>query len=236
MFLIMFSLLGAFLLTTPAPLHAWDPSNIPALDFLTPVPLPASIKPYPQLTEADFNNDGLIENLLLTGDGIATIMMQDQVAWQSPPAWNVVEAEITDLNHDGKPEATLLLWRPFQPWPSDKWIAHGGRIADFHDRAGNSCHIILIGWDGHGYRELWAGSALAEPVIMFSAADLNADGKQELVTLEARYATRGASHPDTVKIWAWNGFGFTVMASLKGTFNGMRLVIKDGGSILVLTY
>ena len=99
-----------------------------------------------------------------------------------------LQAQISDLNRDGGPEATLLVWRPFQPWPVDQWLPHGGRIESFHDDQGNSCHIILIGWRGSAYGELWAGSALAGPVRSFAAADLNGDGSQELLTLEGSYA------------------------------------------------
>ena len=174
--------------TSPVPLHVWDlePAG------LAPVLLPAGTVPVEPVTRTDFDGSGPPERLVLTGNHLR-IVSGTGIVWQSPSDWSVLQAEITDLNRDGMPEAALLVWRPFRPWPVDKWLPYGGRIAGFHDDQGNSCHIILIGWSGGRYREMWAGSALAEPVRSFAAADLNGDALQEMVTLEGSYAQAGLS-------------------------------------------
>jgi hypothetical protein len=190
---------------------------------------------------ADFNHDGVPESLALTG-GHLTIFSNNQSVWQSPLDWTVVQAEITDLNQDGSAEATLLIWRVFRPWPVDQWLPHGGRIASFQDAEGNSCHIILIGWRGGEYREIWAGSALADPVRSFAAADLNGDKFQDLVTLEGSYSdshqpgkTFEYSMPaHGIKIWEWNGFGFTIVSGMEGMFTELALVQTVAGLVLIL--
>jgi hypothetical protein len=205
----------------------WEPAG------LSPLAVPAgniAIKP---AAKADFNRDGSIENLRLANGRLA-ILSSGQLVWQSPAAWTVVQAEITDLNHDGAAEATLLVWRPFRPWPVDQWLPDGGRIAGFHDAAGDSCQLILIGWRGRAYGEVWAGSALAEPVRSFAMADLNDDHIQELVTLEGSYADSRSAPARTIKVWEWNGFGFTVVSSLPGTFHKMALVQAADGHNLIL--
>jgi hypothetical protein len=221
--------LGVLLLTSPAPLRALElePAG------LSMVILPAgsiSIKP---VTEADLNRDDSPERLLLAG-GRLTILSAGQTVWQSPAAWTVIQAGITDLNHDGKPEATLLVWRPFRPWPVDQWLPHAGRIADFHDANGNSCQIILIGWRGTAYGELWAGSPMAEPVRSFAVADLRGDGLEQLVTLEGSYSDSRSAAARALKVWEWNGFGFTVVATLEGTFYKMALIQARNGRNLIL--
>ena len=221
--------LGVLLQTSPIPLGAWTLS--PA--GLIPSSISAGIVPITPFTQADFNGDGIPESLSVT-DGNATIISGGRIVWQSPQAWTVIQAEITDLNRDNMPEAALLVWRLFRPWPVDRWLPYGGRIADFHDADGNSCHIILIGWRGHEYGELWAGSALAEPIKSFSAADLNGDGQQELVTLEGTYADSRSAPARILKVWEWNGFGFNVVAKIKGKFDKMSLVRADAGRILIL--
>ena len=133
--------LGMVLLTSPAPLRALELGP----DSLARVALPAGNIAIRPVARADFTRDGSQESLLLDS-GRLTILARGQSVWQSPAAWTVIQAAITDLNHDGIPEATLLVWRPFRPWPVDQWLPYGGRIADFHDAAGDSCQIILIGW------------------------------------------------------------------------------------------
>jgi hypothetical protein len=222
--------LGMLLQTSPARLRALElePAG------LSPVALPAgsiSIKP---VATADFNRDGSPESLHLAS-GRLTILSGGQSVWQSPADWTVVQAGITDLNHDGTPEATLLVWRPFRPWPVDQWLPYGGRIAGFHDAEGYSCQIILIGWRGSEYGELWAGSPLAEPVRSFVVADLNGDKFQELVTLEGSYTDSRSAPARALKVWDWNGFGFTVLSSLPGTFYKIALVQTGDGRNLILS-
>jgi hypothetical protein len=230
--------LGMLVQTSPIPLRVWDlePAG------LTPAVLPTWTVPVEPVTQVDFNRDGLAEHLVLANDRLR-IASADGTVWQSPSDWTVLQAEIGDLNQDGNPEAVLLVWRPFRPWPVDQWLPHGGRIADFHDNEGNSCHIILIGWRDSQYREMWAGSALAEPVRSFAVADLDGDDLQELVTLEGSYADSrlstlvfGNSIPGReLKVWEWNGFGFSVVSVIAGTFVKLALVQAENGPVLILS-
>ena len=228
-FLLAVLALALLLLTSPAPLRALElePAGLSA------VILPAGSRSLKPVTEADFNQDGSLERLLLAG-GRLTILSAGQPVWQSPAAWTVVQAAITDLNHDGKPEATLLVWRPFRPWPVDQWLPYAGRIADFHDANGNSCQIILIGWRGTAYGELWAGSPMAEPVRSFVVADLRGDRIEQLVTLEGSYTDSRTAAARALKVWEWNGFGFTVVSTLEGSFYKMALVQAMNGRNLIL--
>jgi hypothetical protein len=221
--------LGMVLQTSPVPLRALElgPAG------LAPMALPAGNIAIQPVVRADFNRDGSPESLLLTG-GHLSILSRGRSVWQSPAAWTVIQAAITDLNHDGAPEATLLVWRLFRPWPVDQWLPYGGRIADFHDPAGYSCQIILIGWRGSEYGELWAGSPMAEPVRSFAVVGLSAGRHQELVTLEGRYSDARSAPGRAIKVWDWNGFGFTVVSTSQGTFDKMALVQARDGHNLIL--
>ena len=221
--------LGLLIQTSPIPLRTLElgPGGF------VPTSLPAGAIPLAARLQADFDGDGRPETLQLAA-GRAALLSDGRPVWQSPSEWQVIQAEITDLNHDGAPEATLLVWRPFQPWPVDRWLPSGGRIADFHDAAGYSCHLILIGWVHGGYQEVWAGSAMAEPVRAFAAADLNGDGRQDLVTLEGNYRDARSSPAHAIKVWEWNSFGFTVVSKVEGTFEKLALVPAGNGRILIL--
>jgi hypothetical protein len=177
--------------------------------------------------EADLDSDGSIERIVARS-GQITVMRDALRLWTTPPQWNVFAAQMADLNWDGQPEIVMAVWRPFRPWPIDAWLPHGGRIADFHDAQNRSCHIILWGWGGTRFRELWAGSAMAEPILGFFAADWNADGRDELMTVESAYELPAQGR--AVVLWEWSGFGFSRI----GRWNtGLRrfVMLKDDGGL-----
>lgn len=173
-------------------------------------------------SSADLDGDGKPECLVLAEDVLKITNCGGEVFWQSPASWQVKEAQITDLNRNGTPEATLVVWRPFQPWPIDRFLPSGGRIKDFHDQNGMSCHVILIGWARQGYNELWAGSALIRPVSQLLAVDLDGDGQQEMVALEGIYDA--LSSGGALSVWRWSGFGFSLIDKEEGGFRQINLI------------
>jgi hypothetical protein len=187
----------------------------------------------PDTSSADLDGDGLSEEIILQ-DGGVEIRNTDLVVWDSPSEWQVVQARITDLNHDHKPEVALLVWRAFSPWPIDAYLPHPGRIQDFHDRNDQSCHFILIGWRGEAYGELWAGSALADPILSFTTADLDLDGWQELIALESKYDAV-FENDCAITIWEWNGFGFTLLSrGPRGLFHSITTAQTPSGQEILL--
>lgn len=163
---------------------------------------------------------------------IGTCNQQDEdLFWESGKAWKVTEALAADLDRDGRRELVLLVWRPFKPWPVDSFLPHGGRINEFQDRNGLSCHVILVGWDGKKYRELWAGSALKDPLRALSVADLDGDGFEELLALEGAYDVK--SSIGKLTIWHWNGFGFRLLNRIEEPFSQYG-IISDSQHVYIL--
>jgi len=199
---------------------------------------------FPVVLQDDLNQDGKMECLTLQDERAvlfspnAGCLCSSPCArnrvWQSPSSWQVKQAHITDLNMDGKNEIALLVWRQFSPWQVDKFMLHGGRISSFHDGANRSCHLSLIGWRRGKYGEVWAGSALAQPVVQFAALDLNGDGRQELAVLEADYAQQGSGRANSLAVWEWNGFGFTRLTRITGEVNTF-LPVRAGDKVFLLT-
>ena len=189
--------------------------------------LPFSGEAVQKVSQADLNGDGHAECLNLKYSRLEITDCGNTVFWQSPEPWQVKEAQIGDLNHDGSPEAILLVWRPFRPWPIDTFVPNGGRIKDFHDHDGFSCHVILIGWKRGGYNEVWAGSALIRPVEQLFAVDLDGDGAQELVALEGNYDSMKAGGDLTV--WNWDGFGFMLTDEVKQNFQMLNVLHTQQG-------
>ena len=227
---VLLLLISALGLVSPAPLQAWQWDNA----ALQHVALPYDLRLVPKQSTADFDEDGTPETLMLRESRV-TIKAGNQAPWQSPTLWRVEQAEIADLNHDGHPEAVLLVWRPFKPWPVDTWLPHGGRIEEFHDANGMSCHIILIGWKQGSFRELWAGSAMANPVRSFALADLRGDNSQYLITLEGDYDDLASIPARRLKVWEWNGFGFTNVHELEESFSLITTAQMDDRQILILS-
>lgn len=153
------------------------------------------------------------------------------IKWQSPSSWKVTEAISADLNRDGKNELVMVVWREHKVWPIDSFLPSGGRIADFHDRSGLSCHLILVGWDGGRYRELWAGSSLIDPVFGIRAVDVDRDGNQELVTLEGKYDNRNVT--GNLTVWDWSGFGFRLRDRRQGSFSEFGIVSTDKNVLVI---
>lgn len=225
----MIALLG-ILQITPARMSAWQFSG----DGLVQneiVDVGPGESLWVESTSVDLDDDGRFECTALSS-GSATISdCGEKILWQSPDNWQVKEAFVSDLNRDGKPEVTLLVWRLFMPWPIDSFLPHGGRIKDFHDQQGLSCHLILIGWNGKKYVEKWAGSALIRPVEQLSAVDLDGDGGQELVGLEGQYD--GPYPGGTLTVWRWRGFGFVLMDETEEWFRSIQ-VLNDTASYWVI--
>ena len=227
---ILLIALLALPLLSPAPVRAWELVG----DSLQPVGLPTRSQGIPQPLQMDLDEDGEKETLELN-NGQARIVSGIHLRWRSPIGWEVRQASLGDLNHDGSVEAVLLVWRPFKPWPVDRWLPRGGRIDRFQNDRGKSCQIILIGWSKGAFRERWAGSALAEPVSTFGLADLNHDGKVELVTLDSTYSASPSAAASVLKVWEWNGFGFSLVSKVQGIFSNLRVVRTNEGHVILLT-
>ncbi len=220
---------------SPVQLQAWVWKD----NTLQPASFPSDARPVQPLLAADLEGNGAQEQLALAS-GVLTIFKDRQVTWRSPQDWEVDQAAITDLDHDGRPEVTLLVWRKFAPWPIDRYIPSPGRIASFHDQNDRSCHLILIGWRGGAMREVWAGSALAEPVRWFQVINPPSEGpgfagKQILITLDSRYALSPASPALTLSAWEWNGFGFSLLSRQTGSFSHAVVLSSDQTSMSTAT-
>ncbi len=220
--------LAALALPSPVRLEAWEMGSA----GLRQISLPAGSLPMPVDRVSDLDGDGSPESLQLD-HGKLRIESDGITRWSSPTAWEVQQAQIADLSGDEHPEAVLLVSRPFQAWPVDAWLPNGGRIETFQDARGYASHIILIGWKGTKFGEIWAGSAMAEPVKSFAVAALEGE-RQQLITLEGEYDDPPSQPARRLKVWEWNGFGFGLVSVLDGPFREMTASQVGGQRFLIL--
>ena len=242
------------LVLSPVPLRAWTLDSgrhwsPVALAQLQPAPAPAQALSQagfaglpPSAPPADLFSGAfgaITASPVSMSGGQVTITAGGRRLWSSPPAWRVAQVESADLNRDGLVEVVMLVWRPFRPWPVDASMPSHGRIDSFQNAAGQSCQLILIGWVDGRFKEVWAGSALSHPLTAFTAADLDGDGRAELLTLDGDYADPPGAAARSLSAWEWNGFGFTLLDRRSGRFThlsqaGARLLAFPG-SVLFTT-
>ena len=218
--------------TSPAAIRLWHWENTHQLMVQAP---PASFGDQLSGILPDIPDDST-ESCLELSNLRLTIHRCEQnnnsLDWQSPENWKVTEAIQSDLNRDGASEIAMVVWRLFEPWPIDRFLPNGGRIAEYQNEAGLSAHLILIGWDGDEYRELWAGSALANPIFKISAIDMDGDGYEELIALEGEYDS--PFETGNITIWKWQGFGFTLQDRIEGSYSGYAVYRMDQQTIILI--
>ncbi len=214
-------LIGSLLGMSPVNLSVWEMASGELQPAAWQIATSISAAQKPESYRIDLN------------DGTAHILGSTD-NWTSPAGWTVQQAEWTDLNHDGIPEVTLLVRRPFEPWPVDKVLPYGGRIRNHQDANGQSSHIILIGWKKDHWGELWAGSALARPVRAFKTADMDGDSLQELIVLEGNYDDSDPSAGESLAVWKWNGFGFDLVSRLEQSIRRFSITITEKEQAIIL--
>ena len=186
-----------------------------------PVALPLgdlTIPPSPTKLAADLRGNG--QPLWASLDTTGVVTLRDGTARDAPlvwtneqPIWRFTQISAGDPNDDGRTELLLLLWQPDAT----------GRLRS---------QPYLLGWRSGRYRIIWGGSATAVPIQSVAIADLNADGRSELVVLE------GGAQPgdpgDHVSVWHWHGWGFQLeWRSPAGHWRTIGLRADAGGMVFL---
>jgi poly-gamma-glutamate capsule biosynthesis protein CapA/YwtB (metallophosphatase superfamily) len=160
--------------------------------------------------QIDLNGDGNLETVRLE-NGRVSVFEGDRLGWESLPEWRVLDVALGDPNDDGRAEMMLVLLK------SDK----NGKLAS---------HPFVIGHRGGIYRQVWGGSALAIPIQEVELADVDGDGKQELIVLEEQN-----SGMKTIAILKWDEWVFRLFwRSAPGRYVDLR-IRETGESQKVIT-
>ncbi len=152
----------------------------------------------------DLTGDGVPEIIRRQGDAVE-ILDRGQSVWVTPPDWRIRDVALGDPNNDGRYEAVLAI---------DKTSASGAVTSQ----------PFVIGYRGGVYRDLWGGSPVEDPILEVELGDVDGDGVQELVAIEApaddtaRYVT----------VWRWHGWGFSlVWRSPPGSYHDLLVLPGD---------
>jgi hypothetical protein len=206
--LLVMAVMGATNCRPHAPAQNPGDARLPAskpvtLAFTCTTGSCSSISPPDRPTGPGIFEQGAID---LTGNGIpelvrrhGTVLVVHEMnpdgeyheVWQSPEAWRVVDAALGDPNDNGRYEMMVAFWK---------------------DDAGGipRSHPFIVGYREGSYREVWGGSPIAEPIYELALADVDGDGLEDLIVLDAAPGTEDDAMRN-VSVWRWHGWGFSLM-------------------------
>jgi poly-gamma-glutamate synthesis protein (capsule biosynthesis protein) len=133
--------------------------------------------------QIDLDGNGILETVRLE-NGRVSVFEADRLGWESPPEWHVLDVALGDPNDDGRGELMLVLQK----------LDKNGKTAS---------HPFMIGHRGGIYRQVWGGSAVAIPIQEVELADVDGDGKQELIVLEEQ-----SDGMKTISVLKWDDWVF----------------------------
>ena len=152
----------------------------------------------------DLTGDGQAERIWLH-EGRIHIYRENELIWESPIEWNVVDAALGDPNDDGRFEILAAV--------------NGKKDGKFTSQP------FILGYRSGMFRQMWGGSPVSDPIREVEIGDLDADGKQELVVIEESGAGKQA-----VAVWKWHGWGFSLFwRSLEDRFTDLMVQEMEGG-------
>ena len=207
-------------LLSMAEAESWLPALLPAAAHLgfrcsaadcVPVEAPPSVENSHFFAgQIDLTGDGQLETVRRAGQQITVYEGEDAV-WSSPEAWRVVDVALGDPNDDGRYEIMLAILQD---------------DAEGFERS----QPYIVGYRGGRYDLLWGGRPVADPILELDVGDVDGDGTDELVVIEA---LAGGSET-AVSVWRWAGWTFSkVWRSELGHYSDLILV-KDGGTVITV--
>lgn len=168
--------------------------------------------PVPRIIESDLDGDGRRERIVLNGAGdpVLKIWRGRALLWQGvPKRWKPWKLSVADVDGDGKSEIVLGIYKATHYFPQP-----------------HNC-LFIYDWDGRELLPKWLGSSLSKPFTDFAFADLDSDGRDNLIAIETTRRGR-----QCVAVYSWNGFGFTLDWQ-RGDWARARLLTAPGGELFV---
>ena len=156
----------------------------------------------------DLTGDGQEEEIWLD-NGRIYIYRENELVWQSPEMWKVIDLALGDPNDDGRFEILAAV---------------NGKKDGI-----STSQPFILGYRSGLFRQLWGGSPVSDPIREVELGDLDADGKQELVVIEEHGMGNQA-----VAVWKWHGWGFSLFwRSLDDRYTDLLVqVLGDGEEVI----
>ena len=176
---------------------------------------------------ADLDNNSVSENYDLE-NGNLTIMENEKMIWQSQSNWWIDNFILADSNNDGVVDINLSLWKSGSFGTSKPfWVKENDMSV--------KNHFFVLDFSGGAIKQVWGSSNLTEPNCEFKIADVDNDGKNDLVVVEGDYSQKPKCAGNYVAVWKWNDWGFSnEWRSKKGIFANLEIEKIDGKSYIVV--
>ena len=136
----------------------------------------------------DLDDDGSPERVRLYQREVR-ITSSQQPVYTSPHEWKVQNVHLADINDDGTPEVTMLVWKRGSFGPSKPFWKE--------DNPNWSQHVFVLNYQDGSLVETWMSSAIGE-----EAYDSSMDGAGRLHILGPH---------GTKSCWEWNSWGFALV-------------------------
>jgi poly-gamma-glutamate synthesis protein (capsule biosynthesis protein) len=175
----------------------------------------------------DLDNNSVSEKYNLE-NGKLTITENEKIIWQSPNDWWIDDFVLADSNNDKVIDINLSLWKagnfgtskPFWVKENDMSVKNHFFVLDFVDGS---------------MSQVWGSSNLVEPNCEFKIADVDNDGRNDLVVLEGDYSQKPKCTGNYVAVWKWNDWGFSnEWRSEKGNFTNLEIEKIDGKNYIIV--
>jgi len=176
---------------------------------------------------ADLDNDSIPEIYSLE-NGLLAITENLKIVWQSPDDWWIDDFILADSNNDGISDINLSLWKTGDFGSSKPfWVKENDMSV--------KNHFFVFDFIGDTMKQIWGSSNLGEPNCEFQIADIDNDGKNDLIVIEGDYSQKPKCNGNYIAVWKWNDWGFSnEWRSEKGIFSNLEIKKNDGKNYIVV--
>ncbi len=151
--------------------------------------------------KADIDANGKEETYVLR-NGKLTVFEESNKVWESPDNWKITDFILADSTNDGVLDLNLSLWKPGNFGPSKPfWVKENDMSV--------KNHFFVFSLAEGSLKQVWGSSNLSNPNCEFEIADVDADGKNDLIVIEGEYLEDEKCVGKNMAVWYWNGWGFS---------------------------
>ena len=157
-------------------------------------------------------------------NGQMTISEKSKIIWQSPSDWWIDDFVLADSNNDGITDINMSVWKP-----GDFGISKPFWVKENDMSIKN--HFFIFDLVDGVMKPIWQSSNLEAPNCKFAIADIDGDGKNDLVVNEGNYSQKPECNGNYIAVWKWNGWGFSnEWRSKEGNYNDIEIEKIDRGN------